>query len=149
MPSRVAPTPPLLPRPRHYRSHNGRLRLRDGMPIVLAPASGDADFASAVALRDELLRRTDLHLPVETHGRRDGIAPAIELVRTGDVGDAYRIEVAIPTGCLNGFDPLEHPRIGIFYKIKDTQLGEQFLYASDELGWNSDPSIWATGVLTR
>ncbi len=62
---------------------------------------------------------------------------------------AYRIEVAIPTGCLNGFDPVEHPRIGIYYKIKDTQVGAQHLCASDDLGWNSDPSVWATGVLVR
>ncbi|MCU0670539.1 MAG: family 20 glycosylhydrolase [Myxococcota bacterium] len=105
MPSRIAPTPPLLPRPRHYRSRSGRLRLRDGMPIVLAPASSDADFASAVALRDEVLRRTDLHLPVETHGRRDGIPPAIELTRTGVAGDAYRIEIEATGARLEGSGP--------------------------------------------
>lgn len=93
MSSRVAP-PPLLPRPRHYQPHAGRLRLRSGMPIVLAPDSDDADFASAVTLRGELLRRTGRDLPVETHGRRDGIGPAIELVRRAAAGDAYRIEVA-------------------------------------------------------
>ena len=75
------------------------------MPIVLAPGGGDADFASAVALRDELLRRTDLHLPVETHGRRDGIGPAIELVRTGDAGDAHRIEIEATGARLEGSGP--------------------------------------------
>ena len=61
----------------------------------------------------------------------------------------YALEVAIPAACLNGWDPPEHPRIGIFYKIKDTQLGVQHLSVGDDLGWNVDPSTWVTGVLVR
>lgn len=61
----------------------------------------------------------------------------------------YALELAIPAGCLHGWSPLEHPRIGVYYKIRDTCHGDQQLCASDELGWNSDPSIWATGVLKR
>lgn len=62
---------------------------------------------------------------------------------------AYQLEVFIPAACLNGWDPAEHPRIGIFYKIKDAARGGQHLTVDDELGWNADPSTWATGVLTR
>lgn len=61
----------------------------------------------------------------------------------------YSLELAIPTPCLHGWDPTEHPRIGVFYKIKDTRLGAQHLSVTDEFGWNVDPSTWATGVLTR
>lgn len=61
----------------------------------------------------------------------------------------YALEIAIPTECLNGWNPAEHPRIGLFYKIKDTRLGEQHFSATDDLGWNADPSTWATGVLVR
>jgi hypothetical protein len=61
----------------------------------------------------------------------------------------YALEAAIPGTCLNGWDPAEHPRIGLFYKIKDTSHGAQHLTVNDELGWNLDPSTWATGVLVR
>lgn len=61
----------------------------------------------------------------------------------------YSVEVGIPAGCLQGWDPAEHPRIGVFYKVKDTQHGGQHLTVDDELGWNTDPSTWATGVLVR
>jgi len=61
----------------------------------------------------------------------------------------YAIEAAIPGSCLTGWNPAEHPRIGIFHKIKDVQRGAQNLSVNDELGWNVDPSTWATGVLTR
>jgi hypothetical protein len=61
----------------------------------------------------------------------------------------YSLEVALPGACLHGWDPVEHPRIGVYYKVKDTQLGSQHLSADDELGWNVDPSTWATGVLVK
>lgn len=61
----------------------------------------------------------------------------------------YGLELAIPAACLHGWDPVEHPRLGVFYKIKDAQLGSQHLSTDDDLGWNVDPSTWATGVLVR
>lgn len=69
---------------------------------------------------------------------------AARVDRTG-----YSLEVAIPARCLQGWDPAEHSRIGIYYKVKDLQLGAQHLSVDDELGWNADPSTWATGVLVR
>jgi len=64
-------------------------------------------------------------------------------------GRGYRVETHIPSQCLHGWDPAEHPRIGVFYKVKDTKLGDQTLSTTDEMGWNLDPSSWATGVLVR
>ncbi|MGD8453023.1 MAG: hypothetical protein PVJ57_14485 [Phycisphaerae bacterium] len=61
----------------------------------------------------------------------------------------YSLEVAIPAACLHGWSPADHPRLGVFYKVKDTALGGQHLTVDDELGWNVDPSTWATGVLVR
>lgn len=61
----------------------------------------------------------------------------------------YSMEAAIPLSVLNGWDSVEHPRIGLFYKVKDVQHGSQNLTVGDDLGWNVDPSTWATGVLRR
>lgn len=60
----------------------------------------------------------------------------------------YGVEVAIPGECLHGWAPAEHPRIGVFYKIKDTHFGIQNLSVTDDFGWNADPSAWAAAVLT-
>ena len=92
---------------------------------------------------------------VGTHrmSRAKEAAPTIDLslIKTGVYMDrhSYTMEVAIPAACLTGWDPAEHPRIGIFYKVKDMRLGSQNLTVTDDLGWNMDPSTWATGVLTR
>jgi hypothetical protein len=80
-------------------------------------------------------------------------APAIDVskIRMGVRIHAYRyeLEAAIPAACLIGWDPVEHPRIGIFYKIKSIAAASQNLTVTDDLGWNVDPSTWATGVLTK
>jgi hypothetical protein len=80
-------------------------------------------------------------------------APAVDLSRIRMAAHVerkrYSVEVAIPGDCLAGWNPAEHPRIGVFYKVKDTRLGEQHLSTTDDMGWNADPSTWATGVLTR
>ena len=69
------------------------LQLRDGLPIVLAADTTDADFATARALRERLREDVGLELPVETHARPDDLGPHIALRREGGSGEAYRIEV--------------------------------------------------------
>ncbi len=64
-------------------------------------------------------------------------------------GSAYTLESHIPAEALFGFDPHEHPRIGIYIMLEDTELGQQYLTVGDDLYWWVDPSTWATAILTR
>jgi len=61
----------------------------------------------------------------------------------------YALQAMIPTECLSGFNPLDHPRIGFYYIIEDAELGQQYLTIGDDLNWYFDPSTWATAVLVR
>lgn len=63
-------------------------------------------------------------------------------------GTGYTLEAFIPRECLSGFDPVEHPRIGFYYILEDSELGQQYLTVGDDLYWYVDPSTWATAVLT-
>ncbi len=63
--------------------------------------------------------------------------------------DRYVLEVGIPFQCLHGWNPAEHPRIGLFYKVRDTRYGDQHFSVDEAFGWNVDPSSWAVGVLNR
>ena len=72
------------------------------------------------------------------------IAVAADLTESG-----YNLEAHIPAACLCGFDPVEHPRIGLYYILEDTDLGQQYLTVGDDLYWYVDPSMWATAVLQR
>ncbi len=59
----------------------------------------------------------------------------------------YTLEAHIPANCLSGFDPIEHPRIGFYYILEDSDHGRQYLTVGDDLYWYVDPSTWATAVL--
>lgn len=104
------------------------------------PSGGGADGREPVAGCAKVHRATE-NAPsvpaglVQVAGRRSG--------------SAYAIEGFIPAEALYGFDPQEHPRIGICTMLEDKDLGQQYLTVGDDLYWWVDPSTWATAVLTR
>lgn len=61
----------------------------------------------------------------------------------------YAMEAHIPGECLTGYDPEEHPRIGFYYILEDSEYGQQYLTVGDDLYWYVDPSTWATAVLSK
>jgi hypothetical protein len=60
----------------------------------------------------------------------------------------YTMEAHVSADALNGFDPDEHRRIGVYTMLEDVELGQQYLTVGDDLNWHIDPSTWATAVLT-
>lgn len=108
--------------------------------FYILPVGGGRDKRGPIIGHHRMSRAKEHPLNADTS--RIEIASAVD-------ARGYQVELAIPGDALTGFDPAEHPRIGLFYKVKDTQLGSQTLSATDELGWNVDPSQWATAVLSR
>jgi hypothetical protein len=84
--------------------------------------------------------RADRGLPAETD-------QAVVRVASTVSPTSYMLEAHIPSRCLNGFDPIDHPRIGFYYVLEDYQLGQQYVTVGDDLNWHTDPSTWATAVL--
>ena len=54
----------------------------------------------------------------------------------------YRMEVVVPVGELPGFDPEVNRRLGICWRIRDQELGDQLLAAGPEFPYWEDPSLW-------
>ncbi len=104
------------------------------------PTGGGTDGRAPVAGAAKIHRATE-HSPAVTRG-------IIQIAATR-AGSSYTLEAHIPAAALSGFDPDEHPRIGLFYMLEDGDLGQQYLTVGDELNWHIDPSTWATGVLTK
>ncbi len=76
--------------------------------------------------------------------------PAEQIVVASQVAKSeYGLEAFIPAGCLSGFDPVEHSRIGFYYILEDQDHGQQYLTVGDDLYWHIDPSTWATAVLEK
>jgi hypothetical protein len=67
-----------------------------------------------------------------------------ELIKGG-----YRIEAFLTAAAITGFDPEEHPRLGIFYVVRDSELGEQSLSIGHEFPYGEDPSLWEVLELVK
>jgi hypothetical protein len=61
----------------------------------------------------------------------------------------YRIEAWLSAQVLSGFDPEEHPKMGIFYSVRDFELGEQTPNADPNFPYSEDPSLWCVMELSR
>ena len=55
----------------------------------------------------------------------------------------YRLELFLTASSLNGFDPEQHPRLGICYAVRDLELGLQVLGSDADFPYGEDPSLWS------
>jgi hypothetical protein len=65
------------------------------------------------------------------------------------VRGGYRIEAFLSAQALTGFDPEEHRRLGVYYAVRDQELGEQVLSVGAEFPYAEDPTLWAALELAR
>ena len=54
----------------------------------------------------------------------------------------YTLELFLPAAALTGFDPEEHPRLGLYYAVRDSELGDQYLSVNGDFPYMNDPSLW-------
>lgn len=106
--------------------------------FYLLPSGGGDSGGEAVGGSHEI-RRARETAPAATQG-------AIQ-VTSRIQGDGYALEALIGAQALNGFNPSDHPRIGLYYMLEDRDLGQQYMTVGDDLYWYIDPSTWATAVL--
>jgi len=93
-------------------------------------------------------RREDPHLEqlVIHRAKEDArhASPRSLTVRSERRIDGYVLELFLPTAALAGFDPVEHPRLGFTYLVRDHSLGQQTFASPTDLPYDSDPSLWGT-----
>jgi hypothetical protein len=61
----------------------------------------------------------------------------------------YTLEAFLPAAVLTGFDPDQHPRLGVYYAVMDAELGSQYLAVSADFPIADDPSLWQTLELIK
>lgn len=61
----------------------------------------------------------------------------------------YRIEAFLSGNILSGWDPEDNPHLGIYYAVRDFELGEQTPNVGTEFPFGEDPSLWMALELTR
>ncbi|MEZ6096664.1 MAG: hypothetical protein R3C03_20945 [Pirellulaceae bacterium] len=63
--------------------------------------------------------------------------------------DGYELAMFIPGALLNGWDPSEHPRIGLFASVVDQEFGPQTLSVGGDMPFEEDPSLWCSADLAE
>jgi hypothetical protein len=69
--------------------------------------------------------------------------------RAHRIKGGYRLEAFLTGPVLSGFDPAEHPRLGVYYCVRDQELGDQFLAVNWDFPFSDDPSLWAVLELVK
>jgi hypothetical protein len=65
--------------------------------------------------------------------------------RTG----GYLLEAYSSAAALNGFDPEQNPRLGVFWAVHDRERGDQTPGADSDFPFAEDPSLWCVLELVR
>ncbi|MCI0460179.1 MAG: hypothetical protein L0Z62_24775 [Gemmataceae bacterium] len=76
-------------------------------------------------------------------------APGSVPFRCQPVRSGYLVEAFLPAAVLTGYDPEQNPRLGLFYAVRDSELGEQTLSVGPEFPYWEDPTLWSVLELVR
>jgi len=63
--------------------------------------------------------------------------------RCAAVKGGYLLEAFLPQPVLHGFDPEQNRRLGFFYAVRDSELGEQVMSVDGDFPYWEDPSLWS------
>jgi hypothetical protein len=78
------------------------------------------------------------------------LAPAGAIpFRCAGLKTGYRVEAFLSAAVLTGYDPEEHPRLGVYYAVRDAEKGEQVLSVGHEFPYPEDPSLWSVLELVK
>lgn len=69
--------------------------------------------------------------------------------RSMPIKGGYAVEAFLPAAVLTGFDPEQNPRLGIYYSVRDAELGEQVLSVGSDFPYWEDPTLWSVLELVR
>jgi hypothetical protein len=69
--------------------------------------------------------------------------------RCEHVKGGYVVEAFLPATVLNGYDPEQNRRMGVYYAVRDAERGEQVLSVGSDFPYWEDPSLWSVLELVR
>ena len=104
------------------------------------PAGGGSDCDEPVVVQSKINRALQ-DAPLSP--------PSAIPFRCERIQGGYRIEAFLPAAVLNGYDPEQNPRLGVYYVVRDAELGDQVLSVNADFPFSEDPSLWSVLELVR
>lgn len=91
-----------------------------------------------------------IQLPIARAREASPLADSKEIRLAATVGKSgYLLEAWLPARVLHGYDPESQARLGFYYNLRDSELGEQTLSVGSEFPFAYDPSLWGTLELVK
>jgi hypothetical protein len=95
---------------------------------------GEGDDQQEPALVQSPIHRAQQDAPLASTG---AILFRCHRLKTG-----YRIEAFFGQGSLNGYDPEQYSQLGVYFQLRDQELGDQYLGVNTDFPFAEDPSLW-------
>jgi hypothetical protein len=73
----------------------------------------------------------------------DAATASAQPIRYRRTSKGYELRAYIGSDALTGWDPEQYHKMGIFYAVRDEELGEQTLGAANDLPYAEDPTLWS------
>jgi len=108
--------------------------------FCLLPRGGGPRRSDPAAISIPIIRAKEASPPVDP----TDVALSAQVTRTG-----YTLECWFPAATLHGYDPGAQSRLGFYYSVRDSDLGEQTPVVGQEFPFAYDPSLWASLELAR
>ena len=108
--------------------------------FFLMPARAGSAKADPCALQEPILRARE----EAPRANVVSIRLAASISKTG-----YLLEAWFPSSVLYGYDPEAQSKLGFYYALRDSELGEQFLSVGQDFPFSIDPSLWSTLELVK
>jgi hypothetical protein len=91
-----------------------------------------------------------VQLPIARAREPSPLADSKEIRLSAAVGKSgYLLEAWLPARALHGYDPDSQARLGFYYNLRDSELGEQTFSVGEEFPFAYDPSLWGTLELVK
>lgn len=86
-----------------------------------------------------------IQLPIARAREESTLAkPASILMKSSATKDGYELEAWFPADVLHGYEPSANPRLGFYFLVRDSELGDWPMTVGDEFPYAQDPSLWPT-----
>ena len=108
--------------------------------FALLPSGGGAD-KDEPSLSQSKINRALMDAPL----LGSGYVP----FRASKTKGGYTLEAFFPAAMLNGYDPEQNPKMGLYYAIRDAELGDQYLGVNRDFPIADDPSLWHSIELVK
>lgn len=86
-----------------------------------------------------------IQIPISRAREETAMAKSSDIrMKSATTSNGYELEAWFPADVLHGYEPAANPRLGFYFMVRDSELGDWPMTVGDEFPYAQDPSLWPT-----